>query len=162
PDFDRERVDFTDYTPDPSLEDEFFGGFKAPATSDQAADAVWRKTATGWRRRVEPSPWNRVWGRIDIDRGRLARQVAPKRWADDGLWGWVDGQTPEFYQFLKTCGRWPDWRKIKPQKATSNQVVFPFAQQAIRLAEQTLPESPIPESAFEQPEDRPFTPRGIL
>jgi hypothetical protein len=88
-----------------------------------------------------------VWGRTDIDRGRFARQVAPKRWAHDPWsYGLVDGQTPEFHYYLKDRGHWPAWRKLfalweqKRPRELSNEVVFPFAQQAIRQAEQKPPE----------------------
>src|SRR5262249_24335302 len=58
--------------------DEYFGGFKASATSDKPADPVWRKTPTGWRRRVDPSPWNRVWGRVAIQK-TIRRGYKPSR-----------------------------------------------------------------------------------
>lgn len=56
----------------------------------------------------------------------------PKGWADDGIGGSVDGQTPQLYDFLKARGRWPKRREIKLPRVTSNQVVFPFALRAIR------------------------------
>jgi hypothetical protein len=174
----RERLDFTEYAPDPSLEDEYYGGFDSK-DSDHDDGLTWRDGPFRGRKDRAPT-WGRVWGRIDIDRGRFARQVAPKRWADDGLWGLVDGQTPETHEWLRERGRWPEWRKIKLQRAMSNQVSFPFALQKIALAEQRLPEvdperdaaevldrgasrlEALADQGITDPNDRPFTPHNIL
>jgi hypothetical protein len=41
--YDHRRLDFTDFEPDPGLEDEFFGGF-ASKVSDHDDGLVWRET----------------------------------------------------------------------------------------------------------------------
>jgi hypothetical protein len=148
--YDHRRLDFTDFEPDPGLEDEFFGGF-ASKVSDHDDGLVWRETpfrirscsrrACGgylgcpcrgdFRDPTQPSPtWGRIW--------RL-RPGQPRRWAAETLWGLTDGQTPEMYQRLVAAGHWRKWRKIPPQRAEGNRVNFPFALQAVRQAEQKLP-----------------------
>ena len=126
---DRRRgdVDYTDFQHDPVLEDEYFGGFRP--TDDRSEGSL--------KARPERA---KVLFLLPVEQRGFSRyrQRSPG-WADDRLWGLVDGQTPELYQFLTGRGSWPKWRKIKPQRATGNQVNFPFVHQAIRRAEQQRP-----------------------
>jgi hypothetical protein len=127
------ELDFTYYAPDPVLEDEYFGGF--------IRDREDRKSGEHCKARRGASPERAkvLFGLLHYERG-FARYRAPiKRWAAETLWGLVDGQMPETYRWLKARDRWPEWRKIRPQRPTSNQACFPFAQQAIKQAEQELP-----------------------
>jgi hypothetical protein len=119
------------------LEDEYFGGFDKKE-SDHDDGLVWRDEPFRNRKGRTPT-WGRVWGRVDVDRGRFARQVAPKRWAHEPVWGLVDGQMPATYEWLKDRGHWPKWRKIPLQRAVGNQVNFPFAHQAVKQVEQKRP-----------------------
>jgi hypothetical protein len=143
------NFDFTDWAPKIDLEDEYFGGFR-PTAEDFGAKS-------------------RRDGRHCSD-GEFSRSGrGPKGWAAETGWGLVDGQTSSMHEHLTTRDHWPKWRKVKHQPATSNQVNFPFAHQAIRQAQQTLPlVDPVKDRRESLdglaglPADPPFTPRGIL
>jgi hypothetical protein len=51
-----------------------------PNDSKRAAKAHAEAVAKAQANPKAP-PWGKVWGRVDIDRGRFAQQIAPKKWA---------------------------------------------------------------------------------
>jgi len=96
---DRGRLDFTDYAPDLTLEDEYFGGFCETDDGEQAprprppkgappavAGCEWRWLA-GWGWGLFPSSplsarptiWGRIWGRADADIQRFRHRFRD-RW----------------------------------------------------------------------------------
>jgi hypothetical protein len=152
---DRERLDFTDYAPDPVLEDEFYGGFHETDSDDERpapnpkgapppiAGCEWRYL-DGWG-----------WGLFSQKRSLGSRPLYAK---------FLFALRIEERGFARYRQRSPGWAAERPTNGA-----HPFIIQAVRQVEQWLPEvSPGRDAAedldrqLRRPDDRPFTPHGIL